>query len=192
VSSVYRIINSTDIYRNSGDESHRSSAHTASANESDMLIRARFVAGSVADPELPFVTVEDLGILRSVTMQDGEVIAKVSPTYSGCPAVAVIEQSILQALLDAGFSARVERLMSPAWTTDWITETGRQKLKQNGIAPPTSDSSAKPALFAKPSVSCPHCASTATARISEFGSTPCKAQYRCNDCREPFDYFKCH
>jgi len=158
----------------------------------ELLEKARIVAGSVADPELPFVTVEDMGILRSVRMEDGQIIADISPTYSGCPAVAVIEQDILKALLDAGLNARVQRVMSPPWTTDWITETGRQKLLQNGIAPPAADSPAKPALFAKTAVACPHCESVATARISEFGSTPCKAQYRCNDCQEPFDYFKCH
>ena len=163
-----------------------------SAETQDLLIRARSVAADVADPELPFVTVEDLGILRAVRLEDNCIVAEVSPTYSGCTAVAVIEQSILSALLDAGFNARVQRVMSPAWTTDWITKTGRQKLLQNGIAPPVGDSAAKPVLFEKPSVTCPHCKSTATALVSEFGSTPCKAQYRCKDCQEPFDYFKCH
>jgi len=173
-----------------------SGSASASSDNTDLpararLARARDVAGSVADPELPFVTVEDLGILRSVRVEQGEFIAAVSPTYSGCPAVAVIEQSILAALQDAGFNARVERVMAPAWTTDWITEAGRQKLLQNGIAPPAPNSNAKPALFEKPEVVCPRCSSTTTVKVSEFGSTPCKAQYRCNECLEPFDYFKC-
>lgn len=158
---------------------------------SNLLARAKAVAAAVPDPELPFVTVEDLGILRSLRVDGDELVAEVSPTYSGCPAVAVIEQSILQALLDEGFNARVERVLSPAWTTDWITASGRRKLRQNGIAPPATGGSAKPVLFAKPAVTCPLCDSTSTDRISEFGSTPCKAQYRCRDCLEPFDYFKC-
>ncbi len=156
-----------------------------------MLARARAVAAAVPDPELPFVTVEDLGILRAVNLRDGKIFADVSPTYSGCPAVAVIEQSIEQALRDAGFDATVRRVMSPAWTTDWITDNGRRKLQQNGIAPPAPGNHAKPALFASTVVECPLCQSKSTEKISEFGSTPCKAQYRCNTCREPFDYFKC-
>ena len=118
-------------------------------DSSDQLARAKCIAGSVADPELPFVTVEDLGILRALRYEAGEFIAEVSPTYSGCPAAAVIEQSILTALVDAGFNARVERVVSPAWTTDWITEAGRRKLLQNGIAPPLANSTSKPALFGK-------------------------------------------
>ena len=163
----------------------------SSTETQSLLAKARAVAGAVPDPELPFVSVEDLGILRAVKIDGDQVVAEVSPTYSGCPAVAVIEESILNALLDAGFNAKVERVMSPAWTTAWITEAGRQKLLQNGIAPPAVDAPAKPALFDKPSVTCPHCDSSSTTRVSEFGSTPCKAQYRCNDCQEPFDYFKC-
>lgn len=163
-----------------------------SDNAQELIEQARRVAASVADPELPFLTLEDLGILRAIRLEEGQVIAEVSPTYSGCPAVAVIEQSVLDALLDAGFSASVRRVMSPPWTTDWITDAGRQKLRHNGIAPPSVGDTAKPSLFNTTTVACPRCASTATVRVSEFGSTPCKAQYRCEACREPFDYFKCH
>ncbi len=155
------------------------------------------VAAAVPDPELPFLTVSDLGILRAVTLDGDVVVAEVSPTYSGCPAVAVIEQAILEALQQAGFQVRVQRVMSPPWTTDWITPDGRAKLLANGIAPPSNKSTGahaveiKPLLFARTSVACPLCESTLTQKISEFGSTPCKAQYRCDNCGEPFDYFKC-
>ena len=154
--------------------------------------KARAIAATVPDPELPFLTLTDLGILRSVEWQNDTVVAKVSPTYSGCPALDVIEQSVLDALQEAGFNARVERVMSPPWTTDWITSEGREKLKTHGIAPPQSAQSDKTVLFANTSVSCPLCNSENTVKISEFGSTPCKAQYQCKHCSEPFEYFKCH
>ncbi len=156
------------------------------------LEAARAVAVNVCDPELPFLTLGDLGILRSVEVHGTTVIAKVSPTYSGCPALDVIEQSVHDALAQAGFNARVERMMTPPWTTDWITEEGRRKLEANGIAPPGNTQTDKNILFAKTAVCCPQCKSENTIKISEFGSTPCKAQYQCNSCSEPFDYFKCH
>ncbi len=156
------------------------------------LEAARAVAINVCDPELPFLTLGDLGILRSVELHNNTVIAKVSPTYSGCPALDVIEKSVRDALTQAGFNARVERIMTPPWTTDWITAEGRRKLEANGIAPPGKTQTDKNILFAKTAVSCPQCKSENTIKISEFGSTPCKAQYQCNDCSEPFDYFKCH
>ncbi len=161
-------------------------------NADNTLAAATRVAESVADPELPFLTVHDLGILRDVTLEEGVVVARVAPTYSGCPAVRVIEEAVEKALVDAGYRARVERVMSPPWSTSWITDAGRQKLLENGIAPPHSESSSNNAFFAVREVQCPFCESTATEKISEFGSTPCKAQYRCNSCREPFDHFKCH
>jgi ring-1,2-phenylacetyl-CoA epoxidase subunit PaaD len=144
------------------------------------------------DPEVPAVTVADLGILRAVDIDDqGRAIAKVTPTYSGCPAVLAIELAIEAALRQAGFDPVIERVLAPAWTTDWITEAGREKLHAYGIAPPVVGSSSKRALFGEITVACPRCASTQTSKLSEFGSTACKAQYRCNACYEPFDYFKC-
>jgi len=149
-------------------------------------------AAAVLDPEVPAVTVADLGILRSVTLTDDrKVTAKVTPTYSGCPAVLAIELAIETALLDAGFEPKIERVLSPAWTTDWITDEGREKLRVYGIAPPVKASNSVRALFGGTVVACPRCASTTTTRISEFGSTACKALYKCDDCHEPFDYFKC-
>ena len=154
--------------------------------------RAWEAAAAVLDPEVPAVTVEDLGILRSVEIdEDGIAVAKVTPTYSGCPAVLAIELAIEAALLDAGFNPKIERVISPAWTTDWITEAGREKLRAYGIAPPVSGSNSKMALFGETLVECPKCGSEDTRKISEFGSTACKAQYQCSACAEPFDYFKC-
>ncbi len=152
--------------------------------------RAWEAAAAVLDPEVPAVTVADLGILREVTMEGGVAVARVTPTYSGCPATLAIELAIEAALREAGFEARIERVLRPAWTTDWITEEGREKLRAYGIAPPEGPAG-KAALFDMPEVTCPRCGSRNTARISEFGSTACKAQYQCRACAEPFDYFKC-
>jgi ring-1,2-phenylacetyl-CoA epoxidase subunit PaaD len=154
--------------------------------------RAWAAAAAVPDPEIPCVTVADLGILRDVELIDGVAVAKVSPTYSGCPAVLAIELAVEAALLEAGFEARIERVFSPPWSTDWITKEGRDKLRAYGIAPPeTNSGNSKMALFGETVVTCPRCESTQTTKISEFGSTPCKAHYQCDACAEPFDYFKC-
>ena len=154
--------------------------------------RAWAAAAAVLDPEVPAVTVAELGILRAVDIDDqGRAVAQVTPTYSGCPAVLAIELAIEAALRQAGFNPVIERVLAPAWTTDWITEAGREKLRAYGIAPPVVGSSSKRALFGEITVACPRCASTQTSKLSEFGSTACKAQYRCNACHEPFDYFKC-
>jgi ring-1,2-phenylacetyl-CoA epoxidase subunit PaaD len=161
------------------------------ADNTEALERARAAAAAVPDPEIPVVTVADLGILRDVRLEEGVAVARVTPTYSGCPATAFIELAVETALRDAGFEARVERVLSPAWTTDWITEAGREKLRAYGIAPPEKASNSVRALFGETLVTCPHCGAGETERVSEFGSTPCKALYRCLSCREPFDYFKC-
>jgi ring-1,2-phenylacetyl-CoA epoxidase subunit PaaD len=154
--------------------------------------RAWAAAAAVPDPEIPAVTVADLGILRDVRVEGGVAIARVTPTYTGCPAVAPIEMAVKQALTDAGFDARIERAMAPAWTTDWITDEGREKLRAYGIAPPARGASnSRGALFSDTVVACPRCGSTETELISEFGSTPCKSLRRCTACREPFDHFKC-
>lgn len=153
----------------------------------------------VEDPEIPQLSIVDLGIVRDVRVSQGadgaaRVEADLTPTYSGCPAVSVIELDAETALRAAGFAeVAVRRVMAPAWTTDWITDRGRQKLIEAGIAPPVAGSSNKLAILglADPEVSCPHCGSTHTRKISEFGSTACKALWRCDACLEPFDYFKC-
>lgn len=157
----------------------------------DAAARAWAAAAAVPDPEIPVLTVEDLGILRGVTLTNGVAVARVTPTYTGCPAVLTIELAIAAALRDAGFDARIERVISPPWTTDWITESGREKLRAYGIAPPNRTENSIRALFGETIATCPRCGSQSTEKLSEFGSTPCKSQWRCRDCLEPFDQFKC-
>jgi ring-1,2-phenylacetyl-CoA epoxidase subunit PaaD len=154
--------------------------------------RAWDAAAQVPDPEVPCVTVADLGILRWVRLEDSVVTAGVTPTYSGCPATLAIELAIETAIREAGFeNVQIERILSPAWPTDWISAEGRQKLREYGIAPPEEATGKGLMLFGETTVTCPRCGSTQTERLSEFGSTACKAQYRCTACAEPFDYFKC-
>ncbi len=155
------------------------------------LAQAHALAAGVVDPEIPAVTIADLGILRGVAFENGTLVVRLTPTYSGCPAVLAIELAVEAALRDAGFDTlRIERVLSPPWSTDQITEVGREKLRAFGIAPPERRGKGA-LLFADETVACPRCGSTQTARISEFGSTACKALWRCESCREPFDYFKC-
>jgi len=156
------------------------------------LARALEAASGVPDPEVPCVTVADLGILRGVDRDaNGQIVVRLTPTYSGCPAVNAIEMAVETALLEAGIEARIERVIAPAWTTDWITDEGREKLRAYGIAPPVGASGGRRAFFAEDVIACPRCGSTRTSKVSEFGSTACKAHYRCDECFEPFDYFKC-
>jgi len=139
--------------------------------------------GQVPDPEIPVISLTDLGIIRDVQWQGDTLEVTVTPTYSGCPATTIINLDIETALRDRGIeSLTLKRQLSPAWTTDWLSDAGRAKLEDYGIAPP------QPAGGPQ---HCPHCKSHAVERISQFGSTPCKAQWRCTDCMEPFDYFKC-
>jgi ring-1,2-phenylacetyl-CoA epoxidase subunit PaaD len=156
------------------------------------LARARSIAAEVLDPEIPVLTIADLGVLRDVRFDGEAIVVALSPTYLGCPAVLAIELATEAALRDAGFTAvRIERVLSPAWSTDDITPEGREKLLAYGISPPGKRSGKGALLFETEVVACPRCASTATERLSEFGSTACKAQWRCTSCREPFDHFKC-
>jgi ring-1,2-phenylacetyl-CoA epoxidase subunit PaaD len=146
----------------------------------------------VPDPEIPVLTVVDLGIVRYVRWEEERVHVGLTPTYSGCPATDVIRKSVQEALIRAGFeNARVEDVLSPPWTSDWVTEEGRRKLKAYGIAPPAESVSSPRRLLSPLVIACPRCGSRNTERLSEFGSTPCKAHYRCVACLEPFDYFKC-
>ncbi len=150
------------------------------------------VLENVPDPEIPVLSITDLGIVRYVRAERGGVRVGLTPTYSGCPATEMIQRSVQHALEDAGHeNAVVETVLSPAWTSDWLSEAGKRKLRAFGIAPPEGAVSSPRRLFGMPRVTCPRCASTATALVSEFGSTPCKAHYRCTACLEPFDYFKC-
>jgi ring-1,2-phenylacetyl-CoA epoxidase subunit PaaD len=153
--------------------------------------RAWEVAAAVCDPEIPVLTIADLGVLRDVRIEDGCVEAVITPTYSGCPAMQMIAVEIELALERAGFTApKVTTVLSPAWTTDWMSEVGKNKLRAFGTAPPAGRAGRR-ALFGEEHIACPRCGSMQTTRISEFGSTACKALYRCATCAEPFDYFKC-
>ncbi len=149
----------------------------------------------VPDPEVPVLSIIDLGIVRDVKAEGDEVDITITPTYSGCPAMDAITINIRLLLLEQGFKkVNIKQVLSPAWTTDWMSETGKQKLRTYGIAPPNPvQQVCNLQLFAEDeAVACPLCGSYHTRRISEFGSTACKALYQCNDCQEPFDYFKCH
>jgi ring-1,2-phenylacetyl-CoA epoxidase subunit PaaD len=138
----------------------------------------------IPDPEIPVITIADLGVLRDVTFENEKVVVTITPTYSGCPAMKVIESEILSTLRENGIDARIKTVFSPAWTTDWMSEEAKMKLNAYGIAPPMKSETR--------SVKCPRCNSSNSELISQFGSTACKALYRCKDCKEPFDYFKCH
>ena len=149
----------------------------------------------INDPEVPVLSLIDLGIVRDVKMNDDELEVIVTPTYTGCPAMDMITSTIKIQLATLGFEKiKVTQALSPAWTTEWMTEEGKRKLKEYGIAPPNPKQQVcDQKLFAEAeAVQCPHCNSYHTHRISEFGSTACKALYQCDDCKEPFDYFKCH
>ena len=160
--------------------------------DSELRRRAWDAAASVVDPEIPVLTIADLGVLREVRVTGEAIEVVVTPTYSGCPAMAAIVSDVAAALRAAGLSdARVVTTLSPAWTTDWISAEGRRKLRDYGIAPPPPGGT-RHALFGTTSVACPRCGAAETEQLAEFGSTSCKALWRCRACREPFDLFKCH
>ncbi|SDE17227.1 ring-1,2-phenylacetyl-CoA epoxidase subunit PaaD [Paracoccus isoporae] len=152
------------------------------------------------DPEIPAISLTDLGIIRDVGWQGETLVVTVTPTYSGCPATSVINLDIETHLRGKGIEdLRLERRLSPAWTTDWISDQGREKLREYGIAPPIAGTAPDGHVMARIgalggnlAVPCPRCGATDTRRVSQFGSTPCKASWVCNACLEPFDYFKCH
>lgn len=146
------------------------------------------ILSTITDPEVPVLTITDLGIVRDLKINGDEIEVIITPTYSGCPAMDMIAMNIKMALLENGYSnIKITTVLAPAWTTDWMTEEGKIKLKAYGIAAPD-----KKIIIPKDGVECPLCNSTNTKLLSEFGSTACKALYQCKDCKEPFDYFKCH
>lgn len=151
------------------------------------------IAATVCDPEIPVLTIEDLGILRAAHVAEtGQVEVTITPTYSGCPAMDAIRDDVTTALGGAGYDDVAVRLvLAPAWTTDWMSEDGKAKLEEYGIAPPTGTAAAGPVRVGL-SVKCPQCSSLNTRELTRFGSTSCKALYVCGDCKEPFDYFKVH
>lgn len=156
--------------------------------------RAWDIAATVVDPEIPVLTIADLGILRNVEVQGSTVTVTITPTYSGCPAMDAIRDDVYAAFRKEGYEdVHVDLVLAPAWTTDWMTEAGKQKLQQYGIAPPTGHSKAgghSGPVRLSLAVKCPQCNSLNTKELTRFGSTSCKALYVCQDCKEPFDYFK--
>lgn len=147
---------------------------------------------SVADPEIPVLSVIDLGIVRDVAISPGGVEVSVAPTYTACPATEVIERMIVAKLERNGIrNVTIKRVLSPPWTTDWLSDSGRRKLKAYGIAPPAGSARKRSLLAPELRIQCPRCSTDRTTRVSEFGSTPCKASYKCDECLEPFEYFKC-
>ena len=151
----------------------------------------REVLAQVHDPEIPVITIEDLGILRDVQVEGGRVVVTITPTYSGCPAMQEIEADVRAAL--SAYDVEVRTVLSPAWTTDWMTDDGRRRLQEHGIAPPERRP-AGPVLvqLGPPRLTCPQCGSTDTEELTRFGSTSCKSMWRCRSCREPFDHFRAH
>lgn len=150
------------------------------------------VLETVADPEIPVLTVLDLGVIREAIEEQGIVKIKLTPTYSGCPAMDVMSQDLVAAFAKVGKEVEVELVLAPAWSTDWISEKGKQKMESYGIAAPLEETADKEALLGnKKIVKCTNCGSRNTRLISQFGSTACKALFQCNECLEPFDYFKC-
>ena len=160
---------------------------TLSTNDLWQLLEA------VKDPEVPVISVVELGVVRHIELKDETAHLTITPTYSGCPAMQVMEDDIRACLAEHGiYKVEVTTVLAPAWTTDWLTDTAKEKLREYGIAPPEQTTSDKSFLTGQPkSVTCPLCGSKNTALVSQFGSTACKALYKCSDCLEPFDYFKC-
>ena len=151
------------------------------------------ILSTVSDPEIPVLSILEMGVIRSAVIDDnGVVLVKITPTYSGCPAMDVMGEDIVKALNEAGYQAKVDLVLSPAWTTDWITQKGRAALETYGIAAPLDEEADKAVLLGnKKLVKCTLCGSTNTKLVSQFGSTACKALFQCEECKEPFDYFKC-
>ena len=156
--------------------------------------RVREVLSEVTDPEIPVLTIADLGVLREVAVDGGRIVVTVTPTYSGCPAMDEIRADVRSALAAHGWhDVEVRTVLAPAWTTDWMTDAGKDKLREYGIAPPHQVPGGAPVLLQiRPRVECPQCGSSDTEEVTRFGSTSCKSMWRCRSCREPFDHFKAH
>lgn len=167
-----------------------SEQHTMTTEEAQLW----HILEEVKDPEVPVLSILDLGIVRNLSYNDGNINIIITPTYSGCPAMDTISMDIRLKLIEKGYRrVSIQQQLSPAWTTDWMTEEGKQKLKAFGIAPPNPKQQfCTSEMFREEAVQCPHCNAYHTELISQFSSTACKAMYRCLDCKEAFDYFKCH
>ncbi|MFD5821376.1 MULTISPECIES: 1,2-phenylacetyl-CoA epoxidase subunit PaaD [Nesterenkonia] len=174
-----------------GHPDHDAAAPAAPTHHGERSVRE--IAATVHDPEIPVLSIQDLGILRDARLEeDGTAVVVITPTYSGCPAMDTITSDVREALRAAGHEqVRVDTVLQPAWTTDWMTEEGRAKLREYGIAPPTGRAAVGPIAVGL-SVKCPQCDSPNTREMTRFSSTACKALYQCRECLEPFDHFKVH
>ena len=160
--------------------------------EQDIDQKLKGILAGVSDPEIPVLSIMDMGIVRSAVIENNIVKVKITPTYSGCPAMDVIGDDVKAALKEVGYESEIELILHPAWTTDWITPKGRKALEDYGVAAPLEAEADKDVLLNnKRIVGCTNCGSKNTRLVSQFGSTACKAQFQCEDCQEPFDYFKC-
>lgn len=180
------------IINNNTDQSNKSSSPKRKSDEAIIDESLIPILEKVSDPEIPVLSIMDMGVVRSALIVDDLVKVEITPTYSGCPAMDVIGDDIKTALKNAGYKAEVDLILHPAWTTDWITPRGRKALEDYGIAAPLGAEADKDVLLnGKRIVKCTNCGSQNTRLVSQFGSTACKAQFQCEDCQEPFDYFKC-
>lgn len=160
--------------------------------DADRITRAWTFVRSVHDPELPYLTVEEMGMVRGVRVDEGQIVVTLTPTYSGCPATDVISEDVTSAVRAVEPGARVEIVLSPAWTTDWILPSAHEKMREHGIAPPEQASADRAFLTGEGKIiPCPRCGSRDTKMVSAFGSTACKAHFTCTSCLEPFEHFKC-
>jgi ring-1,2-phenylacetyl-CoA epoxidase subunit PaaD len=160
--------------------------------DADRITRAWTFVRSVHDPELPYLTVEEMGMVRGVRVDEGQIVVTLTPTYSGCPATDVISEDVTSAVRAVEPGARVEIVLSPAWTTDWILPSAHEKMREHGIAPPEQASADRAFLTGEGKIiPCPRCDSRDTKMVSAFGSTACKAHFTCTSCLEPFEHFKC-
>lgn len=171
-------------------QNHFNKIMTATEQNIDQVLIP--ILEQVSDPEIPVLSIMDMGVVRSAIIINNKVKVEITPTYSGCPAMDVIGDDIKKALKEAGFESEIDLILHPAWTTDWITARGRKALEDYGIAAPLNAEADKDVLLhGKRMVKCTNCGSQNTRLVSQFGSTACKAQFQCSDCQEPFDYFKC-
>lgn len=183
----------TDLMTDLAPDHAPDHAPNEQTTEQDAAARARAIAATVCDPEVPVLTIDDLGVLRDVAVSGSRVTVTITPTYSGCPAMDAIRDDLLRALAEAGFAdVEVRFTLAPAWTSDWMSEDGKRKLAAYGIAPPSGRSAMSGPVRLQLGVPCPRCGSLQTREVSRFGSTSCKALYECRACLEPFDYFKVH
>ena len=164
--------------------------NTESSKSTESLIWA--LLHTVPDPDIPVISIVDLGIVRNVEWKNEIAIITITPSYSGCPAMSVFVDDIRQVLNGAGFQSEIKTVLSPAWTTEWISQSGLDKMKTHGIAPPEDESGMNSIFAMQKPVTCPRCNSKQTKMLNRFGSTPCKALWYCNECSQPFEYFKCH